>query len=780
MNDKKVELVLGSLLHDIGKVLFREDDGRNHSQSGYDFLKDEIRMDNREVLNQVRYHHAGMLKGASLSEDSLAYITYMADNMSAASDRREKEITETGFAKDVPLDSIFNLLNGNNKKGHENPQVLDAEKHIQYPTETPLTFDRDYYHQVKENLVDALKGIEYSDRYLNSLLEVLEANLSFVPSSTSKQEIADVSLYDHMKLTAAIACCLYDFLNEKDRRNYKKELFTDSKGIWEEPVFLLYTMDISGIQDYIYHQYGTEQVLRNLRARSFFLEIMMENIIDELLEETELTRANLIYSGGGHAYMLLPNTEDVKKKIAAFDDRVHAWLLKEFQTDLYLAMGYADCTANMLKNEPEGSYSEVFRRASQAVGVRKLSRYSAGELLELNRAHAQEHERECRICHHSSRLTKEKICERCQDLSDLSEAILSNDRIFYVIRSGRSHEKCIEVFDNCYLTVETEKEVRQSQSDAYQDINAIRRIYSKNRQYTGLNISTKLWIGDYSTARTLGDLVKAGFGIERMGVLRADVDNLGQAFVSGFPAKYQTLSRSASFSRKLSLFFKNYINDVLRNPVYSLDGWKPTRNAAVVYSGGDDLFVVGAWKDVLEFAVDFQNSLEKYTEGALTISAGFGLFNSTYPIAYIADETADLEEASKRLPGKNAITLLDEDKGGSWKWDEFTRLVAGEKLQTLIGFFARFEDKGNSYLYHMVDLLRHRNEKINLARLAYFLARLEPKRDENRNEAQEIQWEEYRKFSKQIYAWMRNEKDTRELLMACYLYVYLNRTRGED
>ena len=42
MNDRKAKLIIGSLLHDIGKVIYREGgDKRNHSVSGYDYLKEE-------------------------------------------------------------------------------------------------------------------------------------------------------------------------------------------------------------------------------------------------------------------------------------------------------------------------------------------------------------------------------------------------------------------------------------------------------------------------------------------------------------------------------------------------------------------------------------------------------------------------------------------------------------------------------------------------------------------------------------------------------------------
>ena len=54
MTDEKIKLIIGSLLHDIGKVVYREgDDRRNHSISGYDFLKENGGIDDKEILNCV-------------------------------------------------------------------------------------------------------------------------------------------------------------------------------------------------------------------------------------------------------------------------------------------------------------------------------------------------------------------------------------------------------------------------------------------------------------------------------------------------------------------------------------------------------------------------------------------------------------------------------------------------------------------------------------------------------------------------------------------------------
>ena len=42
MTKEHVDLILGSLLHDVGKVVFRTGERKNHSQSGFEYLRDEI------------------------------------------------------------------------------------------------------------------------------------------------------------------------------------------------------------------------------------------------------------------------------------------------------------------------------------------------------------------------------------------------------------------------------------------------------------------------------------------------------------------------------------------------------------------------------------------------------------------------------------------------------------------------------------------------------------------------------------------------------------------
>ena len=53
--------------------------------------------------------------------------------------------------------------------------------------------------------------------------------------------------------------------------------------------------------------------MKTLRGRSLYIDLLLEEFIDEYLEQIGLSRANVLYSGGGHFYILVPNIEDTKK-----------------------------------------------------------------------------------------------------------------------------------------------------------------------------------------------------------------------------------------------------------------------------------------------------------------------------------------------------------------------------------------------------------------------------------------------------------------------------------
>ncbi len=287
-------------------------------------------------------------------------------------------------------------------------------------------------------------------------------------------------------------------------------------------------------------------------------------------------------------------------------------------------------------------------------------------------------------------LNEENDCEICAALKDFSNQIQT--KLFFVIVEENETNKLLPLPCGRFLLAETEemllKRIQQKKSYV--------RAYCKNKMYTGSNIAAKLWVGDYKNGDTFEELAKNAEGVKKLGVLRADVDNLGQAFVKGFESekngnRYVTISRTATFSRKLSIFFKRYVNGLLRNGVYWLGGKsEPSeRFAAVVYSGGDDVFIVGAWSDIIGFAVDLHNSLTRFAQETLTISAGIGIYPPKYPIVAMAREVEALEDAAKSYPEKNAVAIFNESNTYSWKI--FIENVLGEKYRCLADFLIRIK-----------------------------------------------------------------------------------------
>ena len=506
-----------------------------------------------------------------------------------------------------------------------------------------------------------------------------------------------------------------------------------------------------------------------------------------MLDKLELSRANLLYSGGGHCYLLLANTKKTVDRINEFQKELKEWLLEQFQIELYVAFGYVACTGNAFRNIPEGSYGQLFREMSKMLSEQKQHRYCAQDIIKLNHKKLRDYSRECRVCKRIGRVDDEGVCPLCRKIESLSKNVLYSE-FFSVVLGNSEEKKGMPLPGGCYLVADTKESLsRRMEKDDH-----FVRAYSKNEMYTGKHIETNLWVGDYTTGDTFEEFAKKSKGINRIGVLRADVDNLGQAIVSGFQSKrngdrYVTLSRTAALSRQLSIFFKYYIRSLLKNGEYSLEGNEGVkeRQATIVYSGGDDVFIVGAWNDVIELSVDLQKMFRKYTQGTLSISAGIGIYEDSYPIAAIAQETGAMESESKRMPGKNAVTIMEDGErhlveegeeekeisDGTYSWEEFDQEVIQEKYRALSEFFEDLEDRGMAFLYRMLELVRGHEEKINFARMMYLLSRLEPSEEGPKKE-------KYRQLSKKMYEWIQSDQDCRQLKTAINLYAYINR-KGE-
>lgn len=759
MDQSVVDLYYGSLLHDIGKVVQRSTQQKiGHSKLGYDYLKKFL--SRKEILNQVKYHHYHEIRQASLNPNDLAFITYIADNISSGVDRREHgEAVLRQWDSKINLEDVFNTFGEKSTKRYFQPKELNLSIENIFANINRREFSSSEYSGIMRRIEETLQVTSFDEAYMQSFLNLFEATTSFIPSSTNMKEVVDISLYDHSKMTAGFAAAIYQYLQVQNRTDYKEELFKNSKSFYEEEAFQLVSFDLSGIQDFIYTITSTG-AHKQLRSRSFYLDMMCEWIADTLLEACQLTRANLMYSGGGHAYLILPNTDFAQEKIRETQAAFNQFFLKEYTNQLYVAFGSQPFSAKevMVGNDKD-QYRKIFQQVSAKISEQKLKRYTSDDLFALNRG-GKKTGRECAICHRVDNLIEhDNKCVLCEKLERFSRNIQRDD--FFEVNKD---ETGLPIGPNAYLHHVTEAEIKRHDFSG--------KIYAKNQFHTGLNQATRLWIADYSyvTNNQYSDYAERKWtsgeseqvsGVQRIGVLRCDVDDLGFAFMAGFSTQdngiYNTFTRSASFSRSMSLFFKLYIN-----------AFAESKKLSIIYAGGDDVFLLGAWDDVIVFSIELREAFLHYTNGKLTLSTGVGLFADKTPINIMARLTGDLEQAAKDN-GKNSICLFSEDY--VFKYDVFINEIYHSKLKQIRDFFGSQNERGKAFIYKILSLIRERDDKdrISFARLAYYLARLE---SAAKDQAQ------FQDFKMTMKNWFDDDEQIRQVEMALTLYLY--ETRKDD
>ena len=433
MKKQTKDTAYGCLMHDFGKIVYRAGGSGTHSSLGVQSLSCLDPGEWQPVLDCIAYHHARELRAKLQSRDSIArdniacdsvaYIAYVADNISAAADRREIENGDNGFDRFLPLMSVFANMHAQPVDAYIPPSD-DERLHMPRPDKS-LRIPQTYYQAAESRIKTRLFGTSPDESQLNSLLSLLEATTAGFPSSTNLGESNDISLYDHLKTTAAIGSCISEYLIESGETDYKKRLFDNEQTFRDEPAFLLYTADLSGIQSFIY-TIADRGALKSLRGRSFFLGLLMEHYADELLAACGLCRANLLYIGGGHCYLLLPNTAETLAAVNSWNLRFNDFLIDNFGAGLFLAQGYTPCTANELMNEPraDAPYKEMFGRLSGEVASHKSHRYTAAQLIRMNNAEGMS-ERECRICGRGSELDGD-TCVWCNNFIALSSKLVES------------------------------------------------------------------------------------------------------------------------------------------------------------------------------------------------------------------------------------------------------------------------------------------------------------------------------------------------------------------
>jgi CRISPR-associated protein Csm1 len=175
--------------------------------------------------------------------------------------------------------------------------------------------------------------------------------------------------------------------------------------------------------------------------------------------------------------------------------------------------------------------------------------------------------------------------------------------------------------------------------------------------------------GDFPILQTFGCISAASaewpdgtLGTQFLGVLRADVDNLGKLFSEGI-GEVKSLSRLATLSRMTDLFFSGWVNETLKSPPDD----RRYDHIYTVYAGGDDLCLVGPWDVVVDFARYLADKFQQYVANNpnITLSAAIAVTKPKFPIATSARKVGELLKAAKNA-GRNRFNLF----GVITRWSE--------------------------------------------------------------------------------------------------------------
>ncbi|WP_313959017.1 type III-A CRISPR-associated protein Cas10/Csm1 [Umezakia ovalisporum] len=601
-------------------------------------------------------------------------------------------------------------------KPHYHPLKAIDNDHKEYPDiPYPLNSAPDeeaqtaFKVEINEALANSIKDNWQNLSLLMLILEKFASCLSFGES--------DVALVDIARTTAALAVALLN--------NPTQEIS-------------LIAGDLSGIQKFIY-SISSEGALKSLRARSFYLELVTEEVVQQLLYQLQLPRTNIIYAGGGNLYILASATPENQNIVNQIRKQFNEWLLKEFQGKVFLAL---DCLNFPIK-ELKDKFAENWSKATKNLAVYKSRKFAENKFSEfITPSHSHE---PCRVCHRDDVETLKPLnsqepdsvsaCETCRSMFDLGS------QLFGVKAIVRSTNKEI---NNALHTISFKlpsgdihyhlfKKWKQIDTNSHMVL-LVNDWHLEHYRFKSFKNAAPLLLGNYgkegnpnpeNSKEPIGfiraeEMAVEAKGADRVGYLRMDVDRLGQIFAKGLREK-QTLTRLAGLSRQMSYFFKVYLNSLaadrktnIPEEIKQLTPNHQRLNLLFIYAGGDDLFISGAWNEIVEFAFDIYQSFRTYTGNNehITLSGGISIDNTKFPLYQAAKSSGEAEDAAK-ANGRDSLGLF----GQVFKWDEWLGKQNSTTLDSDVKKYLHSEKTPNLFgVYPFVDRLEQQHIGVNYSR----------------------------------------------------------------
>ncbi|HXF46273.1 MAG TPA: type III-A CRISPR-associated protein Cas10/Csm1, partial [Burkholderiaceae bacterium] len=572
-----------------------------------------------------------------------------------------------------------------------------------------------------------------------------------IPAATAFNVKPDVSLYDHSRATAALAVALWRWHEASGRSGPDAAAALRERSDYSEPKVLLIQGDFFGIQSFVFAAGGEtrKQAAKLLRGRSFHVSLFTEIAALRILDELALPPTSQVLNAAGKFLIVAPNTEHVRERLEALRGEFDRWFLGHSfgLAGVGLAWLPACCNDFLRATQSDLSpYEELARRLRESLDEAKHRRFAlcsdGSRVFQQGFPHG--------VCEYNGRLPADQprqgdrpaSCMLSRDQIAIGEALLRFDRVLALseegaatLRSGSSTKRLeLDVFG--YTIAFTGHAEASGAFGQLAASGALRRCWDfaaadeadpqgKSTLWSGY---ARRFISGYVPrvrADDLGplrgryaeladeDLASQGahkpldmlacedrhldldgqtwLGVDALGVLKGDIDDLGEMFRVGLGSR--TFAKDAALSRQINGFFAIYLPWLLAREFHSV---------YTVFAGGDDFFLIGPWRSVQRLAermrTDFADYVARNSE--IHFSAGIATQRPGAPISVLAELAEAALEQSKGRDGKDAITCFGE----TVSWADWPRLEAAlARLSEL----RREEALTSGYVYdllHFVDL----------------------------------------------------------------------------
>ncbi len=447
-------VALAGLLHDIGKFLNRADVQRKHPLFSADYVssaefkkrlgKDWVDFELLKILVQ-RHHEYYKMPDELLVQKikdthtrALAYIVSRADSYSS-SERLGEEPSELDF-KNARLRSILTRVDI--EKGQPLLQYYNIQKLLPgaaFPVSinelSQLSYSYEKLHgEFGKSFINFMP--KDFDALFNGYLSLLEEFLWCVPSDT-RDKFNDISLYDHLSTTSAIAACLYQY----HYGNFDEKAITNDS----ENKFMLIAGDISGIQKFIFEigSSNPKKLSKILRGRSFYLSLLTEVASVKILRRLDLPISCRIMNAGGRFVLIVPNTAFAKEVVPKLKREIDTWFYQQFLGKLSLNIAY-DITLSG-KDFSSDKFSQKYKELEQAVELSKKKRFldivmSNEGMLDgaMRNAFASLQEKgTCEFCKKYPKDSGKERCQMCTDSENLGEGLASKPFLYFYEGEGK-------------------------------------------------------------------------------------------------------------------------------------------------------------------------------------------------------------------------------------------------------------------------------------------------------------------------------------------------------